>query len=277
MTSRVPLSERTASTSGQAKRPTLRLSAVSFFNTAPLIYGLDRDASIALRLAVPSALLDDLTHDRADVALLPVIDYQRAEGLRIIPAGGIGCDGPTLTVRLFSRTPIEQTTTLAVDPDSHTSVILARIILEKVYGLRPEVIPLARATDAAGETRLLIGDKVVTAEPQGLMYQLDLGEAWKRWTGLPFVFAVWTARADVDLVDLPARLVRARQEGLANVDALITQSATPRGWPADLARKYLTAYLKFEIGEAQLEAIRRYHALAHELGFIERSRALEIL
>src|SRR5688500_16289791 len=129
MTTRVPLNERTASTLDDANRRAtpamLRLSAVSFFNTATLIYGLDRDPSLTLRLAVPSALLNDLTHDRADVALLPVIDYQRAEGLRIVPAGGIGCDGPTLTVRLFSRTPIEQTTTLAVDPDSHTSVVLA--------------------------------------------------------------------------------------------------------------------------------------------------------
>jgi chorismate dehydratase len=145
----------------------LRLSAVSFFNTAPLVYGLDRDPSLAIRFGVPSSLLDDLTHDRADVALLPVIDYQRLEGLRIIPATGIGCDGPTLTVRLFSRTPIDQTRTLAADTDSHTSVILARVILQKRFGITPEVVPLDRATDAPHETRLLIGDKVVTDEPRG--------------------------------------------------------------------------------------------------------------
>jgi chorismate dehydratase len=255
----------------------LRISAVSFFNTAPLIYGLDHDPRLALRLGVPSTLIDDLTNDRADVALLPVIDYQRAEGLRIIPAGGIGCDGPTLTVRLFSRTPIDQTRTLAVDPDSHTSVILARILLDRVYGVRPEVIPLARATDAANETRLLIGDKVVTAEPRGFDHQLDLGEAWKRWTGLPFVFAVWTARPGVVLGDLPDRLAGAREAGLAHVDELIQHSAIPRGWPADLARKYLTDYLKFDVGPRQLQAVKRYHALAQELGFLDHCRPLKIL
>ena len=119
-----------------------RLSAVSFFNTTPLVDGLGADPAIALRFAVPSALIDDLISAKADVALLPVIDCQRLQGLRIIPAGGIGCDGPTLTVRLFSKSPIEQTKVLAADGDSHTSVALARIIFARAYGLHPPVVPL---------------------------------------------------------------------------------------------------------------------------------------
>ncbi len=256
---------------------TLRLSAVSFFNTAPLVYGLAGDArKIFLRFGVPSVLLDDLAEGRADVALLPVIDYQRTENLKIIPATGIGCDGPTLTVRLFSRSPIEKTKILAADTDSHTSVILTRLILKKNFGLSPEVVPLTSARDLSGETRLLIGDKVVTQEPVGFPYQLDLGEAWKNLTGLPFVFAVWTARAEVNVGDLGSRLKRALEEGLSNVEQLIDRDAVPRGWPRDVARRYLTEYLKFTIGDRQLEAIRQFHAMAYDLGLISHLRPLRL-
>src|SRR5687767_15947212 len=107
----------------------LRIASVSFLNARPLIEGLDREPGVELTLDVPSKLLDGLRDRRYDVALLPVIDYQKLDNLTIIPAGGIGSDGETLTVRVFSRVPIHQIQTLACDPDSHTSVALARIIL----------------------------------------------------------------------------------------------------------------------------------------------------
>src|SRR5688572_8487009 len=103
-----------------------RIASVSFLNARPLIHGLERDPRVRLLLDVPSRLLGLLRDGEAEVALLPVIDYQRLDALTIIPAGGIGSDGATLTVRIFSRVPIEQVTSLACDPDSHTSVALAR-------------------------------------------------------------------------------------------------------------------------------------------------------
>jgi chorismate dehydratase len=102
-------------------RRTLRVAAVSFLNAKPLLHGLQSD-DVDLTLDVPSKLIDHLAGGSADVALLPVIDYQRLDDLRIVPAGGIGCDGPTLTVRLFSKRPIESIEQLACDTDSHTSV-----------------------------------------------------------------------------------------------------------------------------------------------------------
>ena len=117
--------------------PRFRVASVSFVNARPLICGLEREANVDLQLAVPSALLELLETGRADVALLPIIDYQRTRDLVLIPAGGIASDGPTLTVRIFSRVPIPQIRGLACDPDSHTSVALARIILAHRYGLRP--------------------------------------------------------------------------------------------------------------------------------------------
>src|SRR5688572_112327 len=181
------------------QRKTLRLGSVSFVNARPLIYGLDALPGVQLTLDVPANLLDGLRASRFDVALLPVIDYQRMDGLVVIPAGGIGSDGHTLTVRIFSRTPIERIGTLACDPDSHTSVALARIVLARAYGLRPEFVELKRdAGDGATphDAQLLIGDKVICEAPVGYAHQLDLGEAWKDLTGMPFVFAAWMGRAE---------------------------------------------------------------------------------
>ncbi len=255
-------------TSKRATAAGLRLGSVSFLNAKPLIYGLDDVPNLRVTLDVPSRLLDGLLAARFDVALLPVIDYQRMPGLRLLTAGGIGCDGPTLTVRIFSPVPIAEITTLACDTDSHTSVALARVVLGERYGLRPEFVDLRAAHGGSRVARLLIGDKVVCEEPTDLPHQLDLGDAWKQLTGLPFVFAAWMARDGVDLGDLPATLERAKREGLANVGQIIGRFAVPRGWPADVARQYLTSYLKYDIGPRELEAIRHFHALAARYGVI---------
>ena len=254
----------------------MRIAAVSYLNARPLIYGLDRDSHIQLSLDVPSKLIDQLRSATADIALLPTIDYQRLPNLKLIPAGGIGSDGPTLTVRIFAHEPIEKIRALACDPDSHTSIALARIILAERFNVFPELVDLSNATDRRDQAMLLIGDKVVCEEPPNCRHQYDLGEQWKQLTGLPFVFAIWTARADVDLGDLPKRLEKAKQDGLNHVEELIEQYAKPRGWPTKLARQYLTNYLKFDIGEPQIRAIEKFHQLAAKHHLIDRPHPLQI-
>jgi len=247
----------------------IRIGSVSFLNAKPLIYGLEESPGIKLHLEVPSKLLDGLVDNRFDVALLPVIDYQRMDGLRVISSGGIACDGPTLTVRVFSPTPIEQIKTLACDSDSHTSVALARVLLSERYQIQPEFVPLDRvAPDDRSVARLLIGDKVVCEEPKDLLHQLDLGEAWKAHTGLPFVFACWMARDGVELGDLPQQLASAKRDGLANVESIIERFAIPRGWSPAAAREYLTHYLQFDITSRHLEAIRLFHRKAKAIGLL---------
>lgn len=250
----------------QSQPQTLRIGSVSFLNAKPLIYGLEEAAGLDLKLDVPSRLLDGLLEHRFDVALLPVIDYQRMAGLRFLTSGGIACDGHTLTVRIFSPVPINQIATLACDTDSHTSVALARILLGEMHGVRPAFIPLDEAAHDPYCARLLIGDKVVCEEPENLPHQLDLGHAWKTHTGLPFVFAAWMARPGVPLGNLPARLEQSKRDGLANVDAIIDRFAVPRGWPVQTARDYLTQFLQFDITPRHLEAVRLFHKLAFDYG-----------
>lgn len=248
----------------------IRVASVSYFNSKPLIEGLDREPDISLSLAVPAKLRDGLADGTTDVALLPVIDYQRLAGLRVVPVACIGCDGPTLTVRIFSRVPLGEIKALACDVESHTSVALARVILAERYGVRPEFRPLSIGETTGFESLLLIGDKVVCEGPVGYPHQLDLGQAWKALTGLPFVFAIWTARDGVDVRGVATKLAAAKERGMAAIDRLVVEHAVPRGWPVDVAKRYLTEHLKFEVGPRQIEAIGRFHDLAAAHGMIER-------
>ncbi|HEY8750290.1 MAG TPA: menaquinone biosynthesis protein [Tepidisphaeraceae bacterium] len=257
---------------------TFRIGSVCFLNAKPLIYGLEDADDLDLKLDVPSRLLDGLLENRFDVALLPVIDYQRMPGLRLLTAGGIGCDGPTLTVRIFSPVPIDQIATLAYDTDSHTSVALARVLLGEIYKTRPQFVSLEDASNDRTAARLLIGDKVICEEPAGFPYQLDLGEAWKLHTGLPFLFAAWMARPNVSLGHLHARLERAKREGLQNIDRIIARFALPRGWPPDIARDYLTCHLQFDVTPRHLQAVELFHKLAFNYGLLPVApRPLELV
>lgn len=255
----------------------MRIGSVSFLNARPLISGLENNADVELHLEVPSKLLDGLNARRFETALLPVIDYQRLDGLRILPAGGIGSDGETLTVRIFSRGPIDRIRSLACDPDSHTSVALAHILLAERFNARPEFVDLRDAHRDACEAMLLIGDKVVCEAPVGYEHQLDLGQAWKELTGLPFVFAVWMTREPGNLSLLYRTLADAMACGLGEIESIIKTHAEPRGWPADLARQYLTRHLTYSIGERELSAIRKFHQLAHRHGILQHApKSLEV-
>jgi chorismate dehydratase len=107
-------------------------------------------------------------------------------------------------------------------------------------------------------------------------HQLDLGQAWKELTGLPFVFAVWTARSGVDAGKIAPILVRCKERGMRDVERLVTEFAIPRGWPAALARRYLTEYLQYDIGPRQIQAIEMFHQLAKKHGMIDSMRPLVV-
>ncbi len=254
----------------------LSLGVVSYLNAAPLIEGLAADPRLRLVPDVPSRLLDHLISGNVDLALCPVIDYQTSpEVLEIIPAGGICSDGPTLTVRVFSRVPLPEIHAIAVDGDSHTSVALLQILFKKRFGRRLELI----ATDASAfpdsaRAVLLIGDKVITRQPSSIEYpyQLDLGESWKELTGLPFVFAVWMARSGADLGPLPAILAHTLETNRKKISALAAQRAGQAGWPRDLATEYLGNILSYRIGPREREAVERFWRECASLGLIPTAR-----
>lgn len=241
-----------------------RLGVVSFLNAKPLIAGLADDPCVELDFRVPAKLAERLDAGDVDVALVPVIDLL-ADGRRwqIVSDACIGCDGETLTVRVFSRVPREQITTLHVDGDSHTSVALAKIIWSELYGRKIDTLPFV-GTETVDECEavLLIGDKVVNNTLIEYDIQTDLGSAWRTLTSLPFVFAVWAAPRDVDMASLAPRLSRARDRGVASAKVIAADYAPGLGWPIAMAERYLTTRLKFTLGERQRRGMQRFLELA---------------
>ena len=248
-----------------------RLGVVSFLNSRPLIEGLDRvGAGVELVFDVPAALPGLLDRDAVDAALVPVIDFVRPRrSWSVISDACIGCDGETLTVKVFSRVPPEQIRRLHVDGDSHTSVVLAALVWREMYGTRLRMTPYHRGvSEDQCEAILLIGDKVVNQRLIHLDIEIDLGGAWKSLSGLPFVFAVWAAKRDRDLDGLATTLGRARDLGLASLDRIAENVAPGMGWPVELARRYLTRRLAFTLGPQLREGLRRFLELAGKHGLV---------
>lgn len=266
-------------------RRRVRVGAVSFINTLPLIDGLDKLADIEIRYAVPSLLLDTLLDDEVDIALCSSIDYQRSETpLVIVPCGLLGCDGPTLTVRLYSAQPLDRIAEVHCDTDSHTSVALLQILLREMHGYAPRLVDFDARTHASDDwppALLLIGDKVVTDAPPDARYphQLDLGAAWVDLTGLPFVFALWLARrgAEASVIDAAASILdRQRRYNTERLDLIVERKARPRGWPPAMAASYLKGNLVFELTGRRRQGLELFYDKACEHGVIARRRSLEI-
>ena len=256
-----------------------RVGCVSYLNAKPLIEPLVGRSDIQVEFAVPSALASLLVTGAVDTALLPIVDYQTCPlELLLVPAGCIGCHGHTLTVRIFSRVPPDEITRLFADTDSHTSVILAQVILREFHNSAPEILPLPLARGEpvwdAMESVLLIGDKVINAAPPPGLYpwQLDLGDQWARNTGLPFVFAMWMMPASRPDPALAGLLAAARQAGDGMTDELVVRYAAARGWPADLLHRYYRHYLDYQVKPASREGIERFYQLAagHNLLAVNR-------
>jgi chorismate dehydratase len=244
--------------------PQFRLGVVSYLNSRPLIAGLAEEPDLELVFDVPARLPERLTSGDVDVALVPVIDLmQRGSEWQIVSDACIGCDGETLTVRVFSRVPPERITRLHVDGDSHTSVALARILWQERYGRRLEVHAFTGEESAeACEAVLLIGDKVINNALTDYATETDLGLAWKELTSLPFVFAAWAAPRGMDRTALARRLSAARDRGVASASVIAADVGPAMGWPAALARRYLTRRLTFHLGERQREGMHRFFELA---------------
>lgn len=275
----------------QTSKRVQQIGCVGYLNAKPLIEGLANATGSALpraqvRLDVPSNLLEGLETGDFDIALCPVIDYYRSDKpLVIVPSGCIASDGPAQTVRLFSRVPIASIATVHADNDSHTSIVLLRVLLDRLHKSHPKIVPFdahhrasAPQTNQPPEAMLLIGDKVVNDAPSSIEYphQMDLGEAWKEVTGLPFVFAIWMARLGDDLKDLPWLLDRQRGCNTVGIDAIAGMYASSYGWERDAAKRYLGQVLRYQAGPKQIESIERFAQEAAQLGVISQARPLRM-
>jgi chorismate dehydratase len=250
----------------------LRIGAVSYLNSKPLIEDLATLASAAeLVLDVPSRLADDLSAGLLDVALIPSVEALRDPEYEIVSDACVATRGPVLSVKLYSRVPAADIRTLALDEGSRTSATLARVLLAERFGVRPttERLPLRfTAEQAATDAVLLIGDRAMKPPRERFVETWDLGEEWTRWTGLPFVFAMWTARRNCELGDLEETLCRSRDLGVSRLREIAQREAAGLGISAALAHAYLAENLHFTLGSAERAGLRLFQELACKQGFV---------
>jgi chorismate dehydratase len=252
----------------------LRIGAVSYLNTKPLIHTLQKRLGDRGRLTLdlPSRLADDLAAGRLDVALIPSVEYLRGgEDYQIVSDAVIACRGPVWSVRLLSRVPTPQIRTLALDEGSRTSAAMVQILLAEIHGVRPKTVPLSmesspESTDA--DAVLLIGDRAMHPA-RGVYREIwDLGDRWCRHTELPFVFAAWVARAGVNIDGLAQCLEASRDDGIEQAEAIAASCAATHGLTVEDLHRYFAENLYFRLGPGERLGLSTFAAKATALGLL---------
>jgi chorismate dehydratase len=251
----------------------MRIGAVNYLNSKPLVHRLAELApDVRLTFDLPSRLADGLAASRLDVALVPSIEFLRTPGAAIISDACVAACGPVLSVKLHFRVPPEKVRRVALDEGSRTSAALSRILLSELCGVRAQWEPLPigcglESTDA--DAVLLIGDRAMArTEVRSRFWDVwDLGDQWYRWTGLPFVFAMWVARPGVEARRIAAVLTAARDVGLGHLEEIAAREAPLVEIPRALALRYLRENLHFTLGTEEIAGLRRFYQLCvqHEL------------
>lgn len=256
----------------------LRLGAVSYLNTKPLVYGLEANRDLfSVRYDVPSQCAALLHQGHVDLGLIPSIEYLRGD-YTMVPDVAIGSNGPIASVAIFTRVPIEQIRTLALDTSSRTSVALTKILCAKRWQIAPTLLPCApniSAMLAKADAALLIGDPALELDPDAHdVSKIDLGTEWQALTGLPFVYAVWSGRPAIATPEHCEGLQVARDRGVANVTAIAKTTGRGDAKREDRALRYLRDNLKYGLGAAEAAGLLQFHLWAVQLGIAPQLKPL---
>jgi chorismate dehydratase len=266
------------------QKSSLRVGAVSFLNTKPLIYpflnGELQTDEIALSVHVPSRLATLLSNDELDIGLIPIVEYFRGNvpgaGYRILPNIAIASRGSVLSIQLFSRVPIQDIQQIALDTSSRSSVALLKILLAEKYQIYPTFVPCDPSIDpAVAETEavLLIGDAALK-NLGATEYSVDLGTEWHELTGLPFVYACWVARREVGLGNAPNLLLKAKNRGITQIPEIARIEAKKLGLPENLCKDYLQHHIHYDLDESEIAGLEHFYKLAVKNRLVESERTL---
>ncbi|MGW3329784.1 menaquinone biosynthetic enzyme MqnA/MqnD family protein [Streptomyces rubiginosohelvolus] len=261
---------------GDDRRSRPRVGHIQFLNCLPLYWGLARTGTLLdleLSKDTPERLSEQLIRGDLDIGPVTLVEYLRnADDLVAFPDIAVGCDGPVMSCVIVSQLPLERLdrARVALGSTSRTSVRLAQLLLAERYGVRPDYYTcppdlglMMQEADAA----VLIGDAALRANlhdaPRLGLQVHDLGQMWKEWTGLPFVFAVWAARKDF-LAAHPERAAQVHEAFLASRDLSLEevtkvaeQAARWEAFDAQVLEQYFTT-LDFRFGPDQLAGVREF-------------------
>ena len=235
----------------------IRLGRISYVNMAPVFFRLDVDVDEVP--GVPTQLNRCLLAGRCDVAPISSIEYARnADRLRILPRLCVSSEGAVDSVQLVSKTPLERVRTVAVTPESATSIVLTKVLLPQA-----EHVPLGEVADA----KLLIGDAALRSAFDDPAPHHDLGRLWLERTGLPMVFAVWAAAEPPhpELLELEDALVRSVRAARADPERLAYEASQRHGYPPGFLARYFEK-LGYQFGPRERAGLLRFFELARDVG-----------
>jgi len=270
--------------------PGLRISAISFLNTAPLMWDFehgDAGRGFQIEYTIPAACAAALAANRADIGIIPAFTYAEIPGLVILPNIAIASKDRVRSILLVCKKPIDQVRTIATDTSSRTSVALLQILLSKRWGGARSLTPHAPDLDAmlrAHDAALLIGDAALQVRPDSSQQLYDLAHEWRELTGKPFVFAFWAVRLDA-LNRTPANINLAklfqgsRDHGLSPENLAVIA----KEWSARLAmseaeiHSYLTENIHYYLDRENHAGLRLFLEYSEEAGLIPKVPELRFL
>jgi chorismate dehydratase len=244
----------------------LRLGRISYVNMAPVFYRLD--AEVEEVQGVPTELNRRLLAGEVDLAPISSIEYARhADRLRLLPRLCVGSEGAVDSIQLVSRRPLEQVRSVAVTPESATSVVLTKVLLPEARHV---------AFDEEADARLLIGDAALKSAFEDPTPHYDLGRLWLERTGLPMVFAVWACREPLraGLAELEDALVASVRLARAEPEQLAREASERYGYPAGFLARYFEK-LRYRFGPRERAGLMTFLELArdvHELDEVPELR-----
>jgi chorismate dehydratase len=251
----------------------IRLGAVGYLNARPLVYRLDRSPNFSLRFDIPSKCAELLHAGDIDVGLIPSIEYLRGKPMAIVPDIAIASRGAVTSVMLYTTKPVEDVKSIAMDTSSRTSVALVRVLCAKSFKIDPRIESLDPKLDlmlGRCDAALMIGDNALF-EPRAASHEvIDLGDAWLRLTGLPFVYAFWAGRPDALTSAHVKELQETRDRGLADADIVAREYL--ENWPDRhvLGARYLRENIKYYLGAEEKAGLEQFYRYAAEIGVAPR-------
>lgn len=253
----------------------VRIGAVGYLNARPLTWALDRDPGRwTIRYDLPAVCAALLQAGEVDLGLTPSIEYLHAPDYRFVPGIAIGSKGAVTSVALFTKKPMTEVRTIALDTSSRTSVALTRVLCHDWFKIAPAFVPQGPSLETmttAHDAALLIGDPALEADADALgLTKIDLGETWLAMTGLPFVYAAWTGRAGAVNADDVQALQAARDEGVANLAAIAAEYAPHDAGRRTRAAVYLRDNVRYELGPPEVAGLQLFLDRAAALGLAPR-------
>jgi len=293
----------------------LRISVVEFLNSVPLVWGFTDgplEGRYDLSFTVPSLCAEALRSGHVDVAIIPAVEYQRMEGMVVLPDMAVAAKHEVRSILVLSKKPIHLARRLALDTDSRSSVALTRLLCRGLWGIAPEFVdarPDIGAMLADSDAALIIGDPALrirlkidalaSKAPGALkraegadcccggedqdrpvpgvdtLFVYDVAQQWREMTGKPCVLAVWVGRRELMTPEVVSDFIGSKRYGLAHINEIAQAAALKLDLPPRPLELYLRDNIDFSLDDENLAGLRLYFEQCASAGLIPRARPIE--